>query len=393
MTDAMSFANPGVFLSRFSSRRPAYRTSQQDSLEWLSAAHSASEAAKSSLSASDRELFGLRIKRVIERCGCRPSSIGSRGHVLPDVGRTDWDESTIYDLARHPRGKGTAARTDFFERSVAAYFEEEYAGESTAPSDLIHVTCTGYVAPSGAQRIVARRGWGEATRVTHAYHMGCYAAVPAVRLAVGSLRMPAPSGASREPRVDIVHTELCSLHLDPSDHTIEQLVVQSLFADGLIRYSLQREPSSPALEVLALAERIVPDSENAMSWMLSDAGMAMTLARDVPERIASALRHFVTDLYVQAELTAHVELPRTVFAVHPGGPRIIDSVRERLELTQAQVQVSRDVLFAHGNMSSATLPHVWMRLLDDACVAPGVLILSLAFGPGLTMCGALFRKR
>jgi predicted naringenin-chalcone synthase len=81
-----------------------------------------------------------------------------------------------------------------------------------------------------------------------------------------------------------------------------------------------------------------------------------------------------------------------VFAVHPGGPRIIDRVRERLELTQAQVQASRDVLFAFGNMSSATLPHVWMQLANDPCVSSGTLIVSLAFGPGLTMCGAMFRK-
>jgi predicted naringenin-chalcone synthase len=43
-------------------------------------------------------------------------------------------------------------------------------------------------------------------------------------------------------------------------------------------------------------------------------------------------------------------------------------------------------------MSSATLPHVWMRLLDDPAVAPGTPILSLAFGPGLTICAAVFRK-
>jgi predicted naringenin-chalcone synthase len=44
-------------------------------------------------------------------------------------------------------------------------------------------------------------------------------------------------------------------------------------------------------------------------------------------------------------------------------------------------------------MSSATLPHVWARLLDDTSVAPGTPIVSLAFGPGLTVCGGLFRKQ
>jgi predicted naringenin-chalcone synthase len=383
-----------MYLSRFSSRRPSYETTQQRSLEWLADAHCEAEAVRSALSDADREAFAVRIKKVIARCSCGPASIASRGHVVPDVGRTNWDDAAIYDLHRHPRGMGTAARSQFFQRQVTAYFQQEYAEESLAPSDLIHVTCTGYVAPSGAQRIVAERGWGGSTRVTHAYHMGCYAAVPAVRVAIGNLRVPAAVSTQADARVDIVHTELCSLHLDPSDHAIEQLVVQSLFADGFIRYAVDsRPPQSAALEVLALAERVIPDSADAMSWVLSDTGMAMTLARDVPERIGAALRGFVTDLYRQAELDAGVELPRTVFAVHPGGPRIIDGVRERLELTQAQVQDSRDVLSAFGNMSSATLPHIWMRLVDNPDVRAGTLIMSLAFGPGLTMCGALFRKR
>jgi predicted naringenin-chalcone synthase len=49
-------------------------------------------------------------------------------------------------------------------------------------------------------------------------------------------------------------------------------------------------------------------------------------------------------------------------------------------------------LLRYGNMSSATLPHIWSGLLDDAACLPGTLVASFAFGPGLTVCGALFRK-
>jgi predicted naringenin-chalcone synthase len=58
-----------------------------------------------------------------------------------------------------------------------------------------------------------------------------------------------------------------------------------------------------------------------------------------------------------------------------------------------QLAHSRAVLHDHGNMSSATLPHIWARLLDDADVPSGSLVPSLAFGPGLTICGALLVKR
>jgi predicted naringenin-chalcone synthase len=189
-----------------------------------------------------------------------------------------------------------------------------------------------------------------------------------------------------------VHTELCTLHVHPDDHAIEQLVVQSLFADGLIRYTMTPDDRGPGLRLIASCEQLVAGSADAMSWRVSDHGMQMTLARDVPERIAGVLRDFVIDLYRRGgrDLDA---AKASVFAVHPGGPRIIERVRQVLELDEAQVRASRGVLRDHGNMSSATLPHIWMRIAADPEVAPGTLIASLAFGPGLTVCGALLEKQ
>jgi len=66
---------------------------------------------------------------------------------------------------------------------------------------------------------------GRSTEVIHAYHMSCYASLPTIRLAAGLV-------ATGKSRVDIVHTEMCTLHMDPSQHLPEQLVVQTLFADG-----------------------------------------------------------------------------------------------------------------------------------------------------------------
>jgi predicted naringenin-chalcone synthase len=119
----------------------------------------------------------------------------------------------------------------------------------------------------------------------------------------------------------------------------------------------------------------------------------MTLSPEVPKQVAGHLRRFVSDLYAKAGMSLAQDHARTVYAVHPGGPKIIDGVRDVLELSEAQVQTSRDVLRDHGNMSSATAPHIWMRVADDPAVAPGTPVVSLAFGPGLTMCGGIFRKQ
>jgi predicted naringenin-chalcone synthase len=381
-------------LTDFSMRRARHEIDQRRSLDWLAKLHAASQTTLEGLDAMSAGAFEERIAKIMGRCACGPSKIARRSHALPDIGRTDWSEMSIYDVSRDPRGKGTAARSRAFDEIVSAYFDAEYAEVSDPPGDLIHVTCTGYLSPSGAQKMVARKGWGDRTRVTHAYQMGCYAAFPALRIAAGFLHTPAAIASScvGPARVDIVHTEVCSLHVDPSNHAIEQLVVQSLFADGFIRYSMRPGVRSAGLRVLAIGEAILPDSAESMSWTVSDVGMQMTLAMDVPTRIAASLRGFVTALCQKAGLTVDC-LRGSVCAVHPGGPKIIDGVRDVLELDDAQVQTSRDVLFDHGNMSSATLPHIWMRLVDDERVAPRTLILSLAFGPGLTVCGGLFRKQ
>jgi predicted naringenin-chalcone synthase len=368
--------------------------SQAHSLDWLARAHAGSEAAIAGLDPAARTAFAERMARVIGRVGCGPDKIAKRASVLPDfttIGREASQLQLLYDdpsspePGEHPHGRTISERMEVFGRAVSGYFAHEYAAEAEPPDDIVHVTCTGYVSPSPAQNLVATRGWGSRTRVTHAYHMGCYAALPALRIAAGFV-------ANGSQRADVAHTELCSLHLDPADHSLEQLVVQSLFADGLIRYSLVESDDGPGLRPLAACEAVLPDSADAMRWVPSQWGMQMTLSREVPERIAGALRDQVIELYRRAGLSIDA-MKRSVFAVHPGGPKIIDRVGEVLELAPAQIATSRDVLRDHGNMSSATLPHIWMRMLGDRRVAPGTLIASLAFGPGLTICGALLEKQ
>jgi predicted naringenin-chalcone synthase len=353
-------------------------------LAWLASAHAEAEATLGQLDERERQRFETKVARVLQRCACPPSKLARRGHSVPDVERKGFLDNDLYDLRRHPHGRSTATRMKRFGDVVEAYFARAYEHDQDPPDDLIHVTCTGYVSPSGAQKLVARKGWGSHTRVTHAYHMGCYAALPAVRMAAGFSTIGAR-------RVDIVHTELCTLHLDPGDHRVEQLVVQSLFADGMIRYSMLPD-AGPGLRLVTSYEVIVPDSHDAMGWRISAHGMQMVLSRDVPDRIAAELRSFVVELFKRGGLDLG-HLKTSLFAVHPGGPKIIERVREVLELRDEQVAASAGVLRDHGNMSSATLPHIWMRMLADPDVPAGTLIPSLAFGPGLTVCGALLEKQ
>jgi predicted naringenin-chalcone synthase len=382
-----------MLLGAFRPLRPRHRSTQGQTLEWLAQAHTEAEAhrARTLGRSFEPEAFLHSMRRRLARFGCSDDKIATRGHESDDCSHLRWDEMEIYRLREQGEGLGMAARTKAFGRIAGAAFEQLYE-EATAPKHLIHVTCTGYESPSAAQRLVTAKGWGSRTRVTHAYHMGCYAALPALRIAAG---FAASRGADGDARVDLVHTELCSLHLHPLRHEPEQLVIQSLFADGCIAYSLYPDegagPRGAALALLSHDEWLLPDSAESMAWFCSDFGMEMVLARDVPEKIGKELSPFVDHLLQQAG-RGRSDMASAVFAVHPGGPKIVDQVASILELTDAQVAFSRDVLREHGNMSSATLPHIWERIVSAPSVSPGALVVNLAFGPGLTLSGAVLRK-
>ena len=146
------------------------------------------------------------------------------------------------------------------------------------------------------------------------------------------------------------------------------------------------------MEVLAIKEAMLADTGTNMTWILDDYGMGMTLARDVPRHIEGTVKAFVSDLVSKSSLRPVEKwISASQYAVHPGGPLIIDVVAEQLRLESSQVRHSNHVLRKRGNMSSATLPHIWGSMLDDPDLDPDLPVISLAFGPGLTLAGAIMR--
>ncbi|HSW73216.1 MAG TPA: 3-oxoacyl-[acyl-carrier-protein] synthase III C-terminal domain-containing protein, partial [Chlamydiales bacterium] len=85
-------------------------------------------------------------------------------------------------------------------------------------------------------------------------------------------------------------------------------------------------------------------------------------------------------------------LEKARFAVHPGGPKILQQIQKELGLKDSQMENSFSILKNYGNMSSATLPHIWESMLREDSIRDKELIVSLAFGPGLSICGALMEK-
>ena len=68
---------------------------------------------------------------------------------------------------------------------------------------------------------------------------------------------------------------------------------------------------------------------------------------------------------------------------HPGGPKVIESLRDALSLTDDDVRLTWESLARVGNLSSASVLHVLEDTLRDRPPVPGTYGLMIAMGPGL----------
>ncbi|HEY8455357.1 MAG TPA: type III polyketide synthase [Actinopolymorphaceae bacterium] len=252
---------------------------------------------------------------------------------------------------------------------------------------LAVVSCTGYPTP-GLDIVLARDlGMSHAVRRLMIGHMGCYAALPGLGAVADYVAVHGRAGV-------LLCCELTSLHLQPPlprqqsrhrDDEMEQLVTHALFGDAAAAVVVVPDtgPSLEGSRVVDLESGTDLATSDYMTWQITDHGFRMGLSALVPDVVARHVRPVVRALLGRHGMTID---DVTGWAVHPGGPRILQAVREGLGLTADSLAASYAVLRDHGNCSSPTVLMVLRRLLEEG---RGRAIVMLAFGPGLTLYAGL----
>ncbi|MDQ1653917.1 MAG: hypothetical protein QOI35_3117, partial [Cryptosporangiaceae bacterium] len=147
---------------------------------------------------------------------------------------------------------------------------------------------------------------------------------------------------------------------------------------------------SPGWELVDVTALTDAGTADHMTWDVTDLGFRMGLSPRVPDVLARYVGGVVEELLDGAGLRIE---DVAGWAVHPGGPRILDVVAAQLGLPPDALDASRSVLAEHGNCSSATVLMVADELTRARPVPPGGYVVALAFGPGLTLYAALLRAR
>jgi predicted naringenin-chalcone synthase len=250
------------------------------------------------------------------------------------------------------------------------------------PTEITHLftaSCTGFMAPGIDAALIEQLGLSPEIRRLHIGFMGCHAAFNLLAAARDVVR------AEPEARVLVCCVELCSLHLaygwNPG-----KLVANALFADGAASAVIgQSEPDdSDAWHLDDTASMLMPNSRDAMTWTIGNHGFEMTLSPGIPNLIREHLRPWIENWLARHDLKI---TDIAGWAIHPGGPKILDAVAETLTLPDEALAPSREILAQHGNMSSATILFIMQKLSQKTPAGPCV---AIGLGPGLIAEGMLF---
>ncbi len=313
----------------------------------------------------------------------RRSGVETRNTVVLKADQGTLQERVpFYPVASGPedRGPTTGQRMAWYEaeapplaEAAARRAREDASTPVDAITQLVTVSCTGFFSPGLDATLIDALGLPRTVHRTHVGFMGCHGAL-------NGLRVAASQAWEAEARVLLCAVELCSLHFAYGWDS-EMMVANTLFADGAAAVvgTAAQNGETPGWSVQAQGTFLMPMSGDAMSWRIGDHGFRMTLSAAVPELIRTNLGGWLEG-WLQDQGLGMDDVGS--WAVHPGGPRILEAVEDALALENGLLDVSREVLRRHGNMSSPTVLFILERLRKVGAPLP---CLALAFGPGLVV--------
>lgn len=322
----------------------------------------------------------------------RATGISKRHTIIKDFTQKpdqfDWLPQSL-EVEEFP---SVAARMDLYKKealplslnAVKALQKKLPNSELPSITHLITVSCTGMYAPGLDIDLVQQLRLSNNVQRTAINFMGCYGAFNGLKTADAICK------SDPQAKVLLICTELCTLHFQPGN-TEDETLSAALFADGSAAALIESSPikNTFCLSIEKGYTDLFPEGDNDMAWHIGNYGFEMILSSYVPKLLNKGIQKFVDSMLVDTNLSKdQIEH----WAIHPGGKQILKSIENALQLNKDVNERSMRILNEFGNMSSATILFVLEELMNDLTRGnENEKILSMAFGPGLTVEALLFK--
>ena len=253
---------------------------------------------------------------------------------------------------------------------------------------IVFVSSTGFVAPGVDAELIKRLGLRRDIGRATINFMGCAAAMNGLRVASDHVR------ANPTHKALVICLELSSLNAVFEDD-LNDVIIHSIFSDGCAAVvigagNVEQSLAQGKVVIRDHLSYLVEETEDGITLGVQDNGITCRLSRFLPDYIQAGVNPVIEGFLAQHELTKdHIDL----WAIHPGGTRIIERSQQSLGLTDDQVAHSWEVLRQYGNMLSPSVLFVLERMLlepnADHRLQTG---LAFSFSPGVGIEGILFQK-
>jgi alpha-pyrone synthase len=262
--------------------------------------------------------------------------------------------------------------------AIAAARSQKYRPEDAAKIEdeiglIVFVTSTGFLAPGIDTQLIEQLGLRRNIARIPVNFMGCAAAITGLRVACDYLR------AHPDRKALVVCLELSSIN-SMFEESLNDIIIHSIFGDGCAAVvlgtchedSLQVSTRMPA-DAAGLSTRseprviirdnfsyLVENTQDGIVLDVRDNGITCQLSPQLPKYIESGVAPIITNFLSLHQLTKdQIDL----WAIHPGGTKIIEKVQLSLGLRDEQVHDSWQILSEYGNMLSCAVLFVMERML------------------------------
>lgn len=282
------------------------------------------------------------------------------------------------DWYLEPRGwdERNAAYIDVASQLFAQAASNALAAADITAADvdvIITVSSTGISTPTLEARVAAELGFRPDVFRVPVFGLGCAGGLSGLSLGVQLAR--ANPGAC----ILIVAVELCTLSFRKDTLTKANIVATALFADGAAAAVLTAARPDDRHIIGSGCQHTWPATLHIMGWDVTSEGLEVVFDRDIPSFVRNQISHVVHSFLERLSLTRE-DVAR--FGFHPGGTKVLEALEAALKIDPGSLDIERDVLRDHGNMSAPTVLFVLDRLLAKPS-SDGINLMS-ALGPGFS---------